>query len=160
MRRLTALLLLWAAPLSAQVPLNIVLTYRPTAQARFLYAHMRTEFAGCLYGHTSHDSVIVSFFISSIVDPRTASDSSVQQGGCPAITTEAGAQMVGIIHSHIRRGSMCAPSGKDLLVLEIWQQHGALFGAIMCAGGDSVAVFSPRSFVVIAIPPLDSLYAK
>ena len=160
MRRLLGLLFLFAAPLSAQLPLNIVWTREAVAQTRFLYAHFRTEFAGCLYGHVSPDTVSVNFFISSATDPRTASDSGVAQGSCANITTAAGSYFVGVMHSHIRPNSLCLPSHKDLLTLEIWRVHGAIFGAIMCARGDSIAVFSARTHTVFAVPPLDSLYPK
>lgn len=160
MKRLLALLFLWVAPLSAQVPLNIVWSLGPIAQARFLYAHMRTEFAGCLYGHARRDSVIVSFFISSATDPRTASDSGVAQGACVNLTTVNGARFIGVMHSHIRDTSLCVPSHKDLLVLEVWRPHGAVFGAILCGRGDSLAMFGERAYTVVAIPSLDSLYAR
>ena len=160
MKRVLLLLCLWAAPLSAQLPLNIIWHHGPVGQARFLYAHMRTEFAGCLYGHATRDTVTVSFFISSATDPRTASDSVVAQGACVNITTIKGARFIGVMHSHIRRDSMCVPSDRDLMVLEVWRANGAIFGAIMCAKGDSIAMFSPHALVVVAIPPLDSLYPK
>ena len=160
MKRLLILLFLWAVPVSAQLPLHIVWTREVVAQTRFLYAHFRTEFAGCLYGHISPDTVSVSFFISSVADPRTASDSGVAQGACPNITTSAGNYFIGVMHSHMRPNSLCVPSHKDLVTLEIWRTNGAIFGAIMCARGDSIAVFSARTRTVFAVPPLDSLYQR
>jgi hypothetical protein len=158
MRWLAVLALaLLAAPLPAQR--EHVMRWSPSAVGamRFLYSHMRTEFAGCLYGFQIPDTTVIDFFVTSKTDPRLATDSGVHQGGCPKIVTEH-SHLIGITHSHIRPGSICYPSTRDRRVLETWLQHGVLFGAIMCAGGDSIVMFSTDSYGVFAPPPLDSLY--
>lgn len=139
-------------------------------QLRFLYGITKTEFAGCLYGRQSHDTLIINFFISGKIDPRSATDSGVSQGGCPRITTTRGDRMIGIFHSHMRVGSTCSPSGfggdpdlpakKDRAVLTIWLSLGARLGALLCARGDSLAMYTLKGYGIIGIPPLDSLYAN
>ena len=153
----------WAVGLSLlgvvpQVSHNIIWSPGSVGQLRFLYAHMRTEFAGCLFGNKEHDTVYVAFFITSNADPRLASDSGVRQGTCPDVHTVKGNHLVGLAHSHVRVGSMCYPSDRDRATLQGWMKRGAIFGAIMCAHGDTIAVFSPDAYGLLAIPPLDSLY--
>ena len=133
-------------------------TRPPVQQIRFLYAHMRTEFAGCLYGTQRGDTTTILFFVSGAIDPRTASDSGVQQDDCPDIFTKRGSSLVAIVHSHIRRGALCFPSARDFAVLRAWQR--ARFGAIMCAQGDTILTFTTDSgYGKLPIPILDSLYA-
>ena len=148
------------APLQAQTPTHNVAWGRPVvAQIRFLYAHMRTEVSGCLYGQSHGDTTTVSFFIPGIVDPRVATDSSVLQGPCPNSMTTTGNHLIGIAHSHIRHGALCYPSHKDQIALEQWAaQTSAFFGAIMCAGGDSIVVYGHNASGILAVPTLDSLY--
>lgn len=150
----------WLLWLLLMGPQNSVWSLDAVGQMRFLYQHMRTEFAGCLYGQVVDDTIRVAFFISSTTDPRQASDSEVMQGGCPGITTTTGNHFIGLAHSHIRNGSICYPSGKDQRALDAWKPHGALFGAIMCAHGDSIAMFSDSAFGVFPVPSLDSLYQR
>lgn len=159
---------------------NVILWDRTmVGSARLLYAGMRTEFAGCLYGLVSADTVFIHFFVPASGDPGTATDSSVVATACPSIDSD---RLIGVLHSHIRYGGICAPSGfpqgdqspplppdslkKDRRVLWDWMQHGALFSAIMCAKGDSIIEFSIDSTGVLTafgayrLPPLDSLYPR
>lgn len=147
---------LLGSPLPGQM--NAVWSRGVVGQLRFLYQHMRTEFAGCFYGSERGDTINVEFFIPSTTDPRTASDSMVYHGTCPDIQTLRGAHLVGLGHSHIRPGSLCYPSGRDQETLKSWTHNGAVFGAIMCAHGDSIVIYSEGAYGMLGVPPLDSLY--
>ena len=139
--------------------MNAVWSRGVVGQLEFLYHTMRTEFAGCFYGQQRGDTITVDLFITSTTDPRLATDSSVLHGSCPDLHTVKGGHLVGLGHSHIRRGSLCYPSDRDQAVLKAWKHNGALFGAIMCAQGDSIVMFSEGAYGMLGVPPLDSLYA-
>ena len=161
-RALFVALGLLVMPLRAQDTIRVYWAPAVAGQLRFLYDHMNSELVGCLYGRQIADTLIVSFFISGITDPRQASDSTVPQGACPAITTLSGNSLIGIVHSHMRPNSVCFPSGdkKDLGVLANWMKDTPVtFGAIVCAHGDSIATYNIHGRTgVMAVPPLDSLY--
>jgi hypothetical protein len=162
--------LLLIRPLAAQRP-ELTIAWDPAAiaQVRSLFGITRTEFSGCLYGQAVGDTILVNFFIPGASDPRTASDSGVRAGSCPNIQTTKGNRLVGVFHTHMRPFSLCVPSGfgpdstpprKDRAVLIAWALLGARFGAIMCAGGDSLATYTLSAYGIMGVPPLDSLYPE
>lgn len=151
----------WAVGLTllGSMPNNAVWTRGVVGQLRFLFAEFRTEFAGCFYGTERHDTLYIEFFVTSTTDPRQATESSVVHGSCPEIHTAKGSHLIGLGHSHIRRGALCYPSGQDQATLKAWLPHGAKFGAIMCAQGDSIVMYSEGAYGMLGVPPLDSLYS-
>ena len=149
------------APLQAQdtLPINFVWNRAAIGQIRFLYAGMRTEAMGCAYGRQFKDTMVVSFFVPAVADPRQATDSSVFGGFCFKIETIVGEHFVGIVHTHVRPQSSCFPSRADIRALIGWMRETpAKFGAIMCAQGDTLVMYGPNFLLKLAIPPLDSLY--
>ena len=149
---------LLGSPLLGQMSNNAVWTRGVVGQLRFLYAEMRTEFAGCFYGVERHDTTYIEIFVTSTTDPRQATESTVVHGSCPEIHTAKGTHLIGLGHSHIRRGSLCYPSDRDRATLKAWEHNGATFGAIICARGDSIMMFSEGFYGMLAVPSLDSLY--